>query len=407
MRVHVPQRGGEGAPNSARGRVRARGRADHGRTTGEYVAVVFVQVNPARGTRPLEDRKPLRGGGRPRSETDAGAGPVGTGRLDGLGAPPFELALLLCSSRLLAAPSGGGLGAERCWSGGAVAVDGVDGLEAGVGDAEVGSVAAERLLPDCSCLVGALGDEVGDVVVPAAGHGDVRRRRRGRFAHEEMGFGLGVALGAVDGGGVSELDRLPRVPDRDVAGPAVVVAQPDGFVADGGDGPGLSVGDAELSVVAAGCDPVPEPEMLTRLVHDDTVVVDEARGDQSVADRGVERRHVLATVGHQGTVGVSGQDRLGCSLRECVDTLRIASVELDLPAPEQGIEDRLTIGSLFAAAYRQADRRVLGIGEPVHDVKTDDGFWAGVLCGKVDHAAATDSRERPATVNDSQRLGTD
>ena len=64
---------------------------------------------------------------------------------------------------------------------GAVAVDVVDRVKAGGGDAEVGRSPDSHIARACS----GLGDDAHDVVVPGAGRADVRRRRRrGRPAHQ-------------------------------------------------------------------------------------------------------------------------------------------------------------------------------------------------------------------------------
>ena len=73
----------------------------------------------------------------------------------------------------------------------------------------------------------------------------------------------GLALGAVDGGGVGELDMLAHV--RRGQGPVPGPAG-DGEAAvgaDAGDGPGVAVGDVEVAVVAAGRDPVADPDLFT------------------------------------------------------------------------------------------------------------------------------------------------
>ena len=76
---------------------------------------------------------------------------------------------------------------------------------------EVGAVAAEDVDPLGACVVDGLGDEVGGVVVAAAGHADVRRGGAGGLADEQVGVVDGLALGAVDGGGVGELDVFADV----------------------------------------------------------------------------------------------------------------------------------------------------------------------------------------------------
>jgi len=56
-----------------------------------------------------------------------------------------------------------------------------------VAGSEVGPVAAEHLGPLAASVVDRVGDEVGGVVVPPSGHGDVRRGRAGRLAEGKVG----------------------------------------------------------------------------------------------------------------------------------------------------------------------------------------------------------------------------
>ena len=86
-----------------------------------------------------------------------------------------------------------------------------------MGGAEVGAVAAEDLDPLLSGVLDGLGDEVGGVGFAAAGHGDVRRGGAGGLADDDVGVVDGLALGAVDGGGVGELDVLVHVRRRELA----------------------------------------------------------------------------------------------------------------------------------------------------------------------------------------------
>ena len=91
---------------------------------------------------------------------------------------------------------------------GAVALDVLGGLLGGGGGAEVGPVPGEHLLPLAPGVVDVVGDQVGDVVVPAAGHRDVGRGGGGVLAQHQVPGAGGLALGAVDGGGVGQLDVL-------------------------------------------------------------------------------------------------------------------------------------------------------------------------------------------------------
>ena len=76
-----------------------------------------------------------------------------------------------------------GTGAEWCsWS---VALDVVGGAGGGVGRAEVGAVAAEDLDPLRRASSMVVGDEMGGVAVPAAGHADVRGGGAGGLADDK------------------------------------------------------------------------------------------------------------------------------------------------------------------------------------------------------------------------------
>ena len=89
-----------------------------------------------------------------------------------------------------------------------------------MGGSEVGAVAGEGVDPLGAGVVEGVGDEVGGVVVAAAGHGDVGGGGAGGLAEEEVGGGDGVALGAVGGGGVGELDIVVDVAGGQHADPA-------------------------------------------------------------------------------------------------------------------------------------------------------------------------------------------
>ena len=167
------------------------------------------------------------------------------------------------------------------------------------GRSQVGPLPAERGDPLLACVVKVLGDQVRDVGLAAAGHRHVGRGGGGRVRHHEVGGLGGVALGAVAGGGVTELDVLADVVGGQLATAPVAVVDGEPAVAvHPGDGPGLPVGHAEGGVVAAGHDQVPGADPLPVPVADGAVVVDDAGGDEPVADRGVQRGGVLARVDH-------------------------------------------------------------------------------------------------------------
>ena len=137
------------------------------------------------------------------------------------------------------------------------------GEGAALGDGgDVGAVDGDDAVEDVAGFgdVVAVGDDADHVLVAAAGDGDVEaaagRRRRG----EADAGGDVVGLPAVLGRRVSEPDVLADVVggEGDVAVSALVGHGHRSVVADGGDGPGVSVADrltgrgGEAAVVAAG-----------------------------------------------------------------------------------------------------------------------------------------------------------
>ncbi len=84
-------------------------------------------------------------------------------------------------------------------------------------------------------------------------------------------------------------------------------------------------------------------------------------------------------------------------------------MHLDLASLEELVEDRASVGS---GAHGEAELGVLGVGEPVHLVKGDDGSGVGPGGGEVEHTAAADRGQlvsgaherdaRPGLVADGQ-----
>src|SRR6266545_281181 len=104
---------------------------------------------------------------------------------------------------------------------------------------------------------------MGGVALAATRHGDVRRRRTGGLAQCDMGAVDGVALRAVHGGRVGELDVLGDVFGWDAPLAAVPTEDQAAVVADLGHRPGLAVCDLDVGVVSSGGDPVADTQLLT------------------------------------------------------------------------------------------------------------------------------------------------
>ncbi len=115
----------------------------------------------------------------------------------------------------------------------------------------------------------------------------------------DMSLAGGLALGAVDGGGIGELDLVSCVRRRNDPGTTLTLEREGAVVTDGRDGPGVAVSDAEVAVVASRSDPVTDPQSLAGVRHVDTSVVDMADSDEAVADGSVQRSGLLASVSHQ------------------------------------------------------------------------------------------------------------
>jgi len=81
----------------------------------------------------------------------------------------------------------------------------------GVGRTEVGTVAPEDFYPLAPRVVHGFGNQVGAVAVAGAGHADVGGGGAGVLTDHEVRGRDGLALGAVHGAGVAELDVVADV----------------------------------------------------------------------------------------------------------------------------------------------------------------------------------------------------
>ena len=215
---------------------------------------------------------------------------------------PFLQAFELPVRGELVGPRAAQVGEDlRQWWWRAVAGRGAGGGLAGGGGSEVGPVPAERGDPLLPRVIEVGGDQVRGVGRAAAGHRHVAGGRGGGLGQHEVRLGGGVALRAVAGDRVAELDvsadvvggQLPPAPPGVVDGEPAVAMHP-------GDGPRLAVGDAEVVVVAAGHDHIPGAEPLPVAGDGDAAVVDRAGGDEPVPDGRVEGGGVFAGVHHHG-----------------------------------------------------------------------------------------------------------
>jgi hypothetical protein len=170
---------------------------------------------------------------------------------------------------------------------------------------------------------------VGDVAFPTSGHPDVRRGGAGVLADEDVGGRDRRTLGTVRRGRVGELDVIVDVGGREYALPVLTHdVQPSGRGAD--HGPGLAVGDADLGVVLAGGDGVPDADLFARGGDDG---VGRLAGDHSHAVGGViNPRDLVAGIGDDEPT----QGRLH---GEEVLAFDVAGVDHDVASVHQFVED--------------------------------------------------------------------
>ncbi len=199
-----------------------------------------------------------------------------------------------------------------------------------------------------------------------------------------MGAADGLALGSVDGRGVGELDVLARVLGGDDLVSAPIVEGHRAVAAHSGHGPGLSVRDAEVGVVAARRDPVADRECLAaagghrRAASGEGIEVRALR-----ADGRVEVGDLFAGVGHDEVAG-----RTEARERRCA--LDVGAVHDDLPACEEGVEHLV---ASVALAHPQAQDGVGLVGESAHGLEGHDRRRVRVGDSVVEDAASADGRE--------------
>ena len=226
------------------------------------------------------------------------------------------------------------------------------------------------------------------LLVPAPGHPDVGGLRGRVIPQQEMPGVGGVALGAVDGGGVGQLH-----PIRDIAGGQDPVAAPafHGEAAvgvDGGDGPGVPVRHSQGGVVAAGRDPIPHPDRLAAPRGDHGPVIDPAQADQ-LCWMAALSSPTCWRVSAATTTSRPEDDSCGRVFRESGCAVVIVRVQPHVSAGGQGVEHPAGVG---AGPHRQAQVGVVGVGEPVNCVEGDPGLGCGPAGGDVQDPAAADRR---------------
>ena len=240
--------------------------------------------------------------------------------------------------------------------------------------------------------------------------------------HQVAGAG-GLALGAVDGGRVGQLDVLACVTGREGAqlGGASAPEGEAAVGADVGDGPGVAVAHAEVAVVAPGRDPVPDPEQFPGVGGDRAAVIDVPGGHQPVADESVQHCCLLAGVGHHqhpARALFAGDEGVGGEPGQRLGAFGVAGIDPDLATAPQRVPDltnplTMPLTNLLtnrptnpltrvlagrgvgggAGAQREADGGVLGVGEPMRDVEVDMRLGWDPPRGEVQDPATADGGE--------------
>ncbi len=227
------------------------------------------------------------------------------------------------------------------------------GRLAGGGRSEVGPVPAERGDPLRPRIIKVDGDKMRDVKHAAAGHRHVADGAGGRLGQHQMRLEGGVALRAVAGDRVAELDlsadvvggQLPPATPGAVNGQPTVAMHP-------GDGPHLPVRDAEAVVVAAGHDHIPGAEPLPVAGDSNAAVIHRADGDQPVPDRRVERGGVFTGVHHHDRGAAAVEPGCHEVIGERVAPLHLAAMDRDVATGVQHVEHR---AGIVARPHRQGE----------------------------------------------------
>ena len=150
---------------------------------------------------------------------------------------------------------------------------------------------------------------------------------------------------------------------------------------DPGDGPGVAVGDVQGGFVAAGGDPVTDPDPFPGRCRDRTGVVEAAGGDELVADGRVQGGDLFPGLGdHQHRLGRRLTAWLGADLGEGAGAFGLTGVQADLSSGQEGVEDA---SGVSAGAHGQAEFGVVGVGEPVHGLQGQAGFGVGPAGGEI------------------------